>query len=123
MYNAIVENKGTDQFFATTKDYKFVMGQGGANAIDALLASLCGCVAHHVRACLVGRKIAYSAFTIEAEGARSDDRLFLTVISIVLKVEGCALTQADRQELQQQPDHCPIYNTLGKALAISFSVA
>ncbi len=123
MYNAVVENTGSAQFPATTKDYKFLMGAGGANAIDALLASLCGCVAHHIRECLMARRIAYARFAIEAEAARSADGLLLSNIAVVLKIEGCTLTQADRQELQQQSGHCPIYNTLGKALAISFSVA
>jgi uncharacterized OsmC-like protein len=122
MYNASVANKGDKQYWATTKEYRFLMGEEGANAIDVLLASVCGCVGHHIRERLVERRIAFSKFTIEAEATRSDDKLFLTAISVVLKVEDCTLTPADKQDLQQQSGHCPLYNTLGKALAISFSV-
>lgn len=122
MYNASIENRGDQQYWATTKDYKFLLGLGGANPIDALLASLCSCVGHHIRDCLLKRRLSFSSFTITAEATKSDDGLFLTSITVFLKVEGCTLSQPDKDELQQQSGHCPVYNTLGKALAISFSV-
>ncbi len=122
MYSILVENKGDHQYWATSRNYKFVMGQNGANQIDTLLASLCGCIGHHIRDHLVERKIAFSKFAITAETTSSDDGLLLTSISAVLKVEGCTLTPADKEDLKEKSGACPVCNTLRKAIPVSFSV-
>lgn len=123
MYAASVENNGGGQFLATTKDGQFAMGQGGVGAIDAMLASLCGCVGHHVHSRLVERKIPFSAFTIKADGTRSVDGSCLTRIAMTLRVDGRTLTNAEKTDLLAEAKTCPIHNTLAKALEIAFSIA
>lgn len=123
MYTASVENKGASRFVATTKDGEFVMGQGGVGAIDAMLASLCGCVGFHVRDRLMEKKIAFSSFTIMADGGKSADGSFINRIAMTLHVESRALTAAEKEDLLAQAKTCPIYNTLAKVAEIAFSLS
>src|SRR5512143_27905 len=65
MYKASIENKGDSKYYVTTRHAGFVLDTegNGANPIDTLLASLCGCIGHYVRDYLVDQQIAHSGFS------------------------------------------------------------
>jgi uncharacterized OsmC-like protein len=123
MYKASIENSGEQQYHAVTGNYGFLMGQGGANPIDTLVASLCGCLAHHARNRLMEQKIAFSILTVKAEADLTEDKRSLAHMSVSLGVNGSKLTEAQKEDLLQQSGLCPIFNTLNKCLDIELSVS
>lgn len=89
MYKAEIENKGDSKYYASTKDYSFVLdteGQG-ANPIDTLLAGLCGCIGHQIRIYMQQHRVDCKGFAItaEAELTQTKDRLGGIMVSIDLK--------------------------------------
>lgn len=121
MYSASIENNGNRQYRASTKGYGFLIGQDGANAIDTLLASLCACVAHHIRDHLVEQQWAYSLMTVTANAELAADKLALARIAVSVDVQGGQMTEAQKGELLQQAKRCPIYNSLSKGTDIKLS--
>ena len=116
MYKASIKNSGDQQYHVETRDYSFLMGQGGAGPIDTLVASLCACLAHHVRDRLLEHKIAFSILTMKAEADLAADKRSLAHISVSLGVNGSELADAQKEDLLQQAGLCPIFNTLNKCL-------
>ena len=122
MYTATVVNRGNHRYAATATGFAFTMGQDAANPIDILLASLCACVAHHVRDGLVERTIAFSTLTVEAIGELTPDRTALERIAIGMKLAGASLSEAQADELIACAGQCPIYNTLAKGTVIDVAI-
>jgi uncharacterized OsmC-like protein len=122
MYTATAVNRGDHRYAATATGFAFTMGQDAASPIDILLASLCACVAHHVRDGLVARAIAFSTLTVEAIGELTPDRMALERISVGMKVAGTSLSEAQADELVAWAGRCPIYNTLAKGTKIEVAI-
>jgi uncharacterized OsmC-like protein len=118
MYTALVENNGSQQYRATSRGYQFLMGQGGANPIETLLAGLAACVAHHVRDRLIETKKAFVTFAVKADAELVEDGLAIAKIGLAIDVRGVALTSAEGDDLIAQAKECPLYNTLIKGTVI-----
>ena len=112
MYRASVDNEGDRQYRASTKGGGFLMGEGGVSPIDALLASLCACVAHHLRDHLAAQGGTCSRLTVTANASLAPDKLSLATIALGVEVAGRALTDRQKEDLLRQAGRCPIYNTL-----------
>jgi uncharacterized OsmC-like protein len=123
MYNAIVESEDGRKYRGSSNGYGFAMGQDGAGPIDALLAGLCACVAHHVYRRAAERKIVFSGLRVEASADLAVDKLSLSHIALTLELKDGAPTGDDRADLVRQAVRCPLYNTLAKGLKIDVSVS
>ena len=122
MYTATVVNRGNHRYAADATGFAFTMGQDAAGPIDILLASLCACVAHHVRDGLVERAIAYSTLTVEAVGELTADRTALEHISIGMKLADASLSKVQADEVIACASRCPIHNTLAKSTGIDIAI-
>jgi uncharacterized OsmC-like protein len=120
MYRASIENRGDTRYHATTKDAAFVLdtaGQG-ANPVDALLASLCGCVGHYVRDYLRELGIAYRSFTIDAEATATADQKKLAGITLWIDLGDTELGPQKRAGLLAFVERCKIHGTLREGCPI-----
>lgn len=124
-FQAIVENRGGAQYFATTRDASFTLSTDGNGVfpIDCLLASLAGCIGRHTVAWLVDKEMANPGFTVSATGVLADDRRRLSSISITIDLEKIPNDADQRAELLEFVQECPIYSTLrvGCKIGISFA--
>lgn len=114
MYSAMIENNGDSKYYATTKDYSFVIDSEGegANPIDTLLASLCGCIGHQAREFMREQQIACNGFTVRAEAGLTKDKVRLSDISVFLDMKNIKLDKRQRTELLRYVERCKIHNTL-----------
>lgn len=110
MYRASIENHGDSRCHVTTKDCAFVIDTegGGANPVDALLASLCGCVGHYVRQYLRDQRIASNGFTIDAEASTTPDKSRLSVVTLSMDLRDTALDSAMRAALLGYVERCKV---------------
>ena len=124
MNRASIENKGDSRFYATTKDYAFVLdteGQG-ANPIDALLASLCACIGHMTRDYLKSNGDASRGFRVTAEGSMTADETKLSVIRLGIDINGTGLDNARESELLAHVERCKIRQTLKDACDVQIEL-
>ena len=114
MYRASTENRGDSRHHAITKDYAFTLDTEGkgANPVDTLLASLCGCVGHYVRDFLREQRIASGGFTIDAEGSATADGSKLSVITLRIDLRDAELDEPKRAALLAYVQRCKVLNTL-----------
>lgn len=110
MYRASIENRGDSRFHAVTRNGALVLDTegGGANPVDLLLASLCGCVGHYVRACLRDRQIASRGFTVDAEASTTPDETELSLITLSLDLPGVTLDEPTRAALLGYVERCKV---------------
>lgn len=110
MYHAKVENRGDCRYFAKTRHSSFTLDTEGkeVNPIDALLASLCGCVGHYVRDYMIDSRISNSGFTVQAntDAAKNENRL--EKINVRIDVTGQSLTEEQRSEMLKYVDRCKV---------------
>jgi len=118
MYTVVVENNGSQHYRATSRGYEFLMGQGGANPVETLLAGLSACVAHHVLSRLIARQIAFAALVVKADAELEEDGLAIARVGLCIDLRDAAMTTAERDDLAAQARLCPLYNTLAKAAAM-----
>jgi len=114
MYKASVENRGDTRYYATTRHSTFVLDTAGngANPIDTLLASLCGCVGHYVRDYLVAQRIAHTGFSIDADAGVKPDNARLDGITVSIDLKGVVLDDNQVAELLTAIENCKVHKIL-----------
>ena len=124
MYKVFMENSGDNRFMATTSDANIAMGLngGGANPVETMLAGLCGCVGHYVRDFYSGRGIDCPAFTLRCEGRKTPDGKRLGEIDLFLNLKETALTEQNKDALQNHVEKCTIHATLREVCTIRLSL-
>ncbi len=114
MYSASIENRGDSRHYAVAAEYGFVIdteGQG-AHPVDVLLASLCGCIGHHVREYLRERRLECAEFDVRSEADSTKDGLGLSDIRVKIDLKGAALGDFHRAELLRRAHRCRIHSAL-----------
>lgn len=124
MYKAFIENKGDSKNYATTRHYSFVLDTKGegANPIDTLLASLCGCLGHYVRDYMVNHQIAYHGFSIEAEAGAIPDKAHLAGINVHIDLKEVKLNGQHATEMVKFLDICPVHKILKENPGVTISL-
>lgn len=125
MFKATVENRGDAKYFATTRHAEIVMGTegNGANPIDTLLASLCGCMGHYVRDYLVDRQLPNNGFAIAAQAGVTPDRSRLAGITVSIDLKGVRLDERQAEELLQSVEGCKVHKILKENPGVSVCLA
>jgi uncharacterized OsmC-like protein len=124
MYRASIENRGDSKHYATTRHGSFVIdteGQG-ANPIDTLLASLCGCLGHQARDYMREQGIASNGFSIMAEAELTENKARLSDIKVCMDLKNTRLDEQRKSELLKYLERCKIHNTLKSNSAIHVSL-
>ncbi len=114
MYKASIENRGDSKYHATTRHSSFVLDTGGegANPIDTLLASLCGCVGHYVRDYMLDHQIGHRGFSIDAEAGVTPDKAGLAVISVCIDLNEVTLDDRQAAEMLKFVENCKVHKIL-----------
>ena len=114
MYKASIENRGDSRSYVTTRHASFVMDTegNGANPVDTLLASLCGCLGHYVRDYLNDQRISYRDFAINAEAKSTPDKSRLDTINVIIHLGDVVLTDQQSGELLGFLDNCKVHKIL-----------
>ncbi len=114
MYEASIENIGDSKYFATTRDSGFVMDTEGhgSSPIDALLASLCGCIGHQAREYMTRNGITSDGFSIHAEANLTTDKVLLSDLKLFIDMKRTQLDDRQKSDLLEYAKRCKIYNTL-----------
>ncbi len=125
MYKASIENNGDSRHYATTRHAGFVFDTEGkgVNPIDALLASLCGCMGHYVRDYLVDHQISHNGFTIEAEAGVTPDKARLAGIKVSIDLKDVRLDDRQAAEMLKVIETCKVYKILKVDPSVSVSLA
>jgi len=114
MYKASIENRGDSRYYANTRHADFVLDTegNGANPVDTMLASLCGCLGHYVRDYLIEHQISYCEFTINSEAKVTPDKSKLDKIDILVNLKDVVLSDQQSGELLRFLDNCKINKIL-----------
>jgi uncharacterized OsmC-like protein len=114
MYKASIENRGDTRCFANTRHASFVLDTNGngANPVDTLLASLCGCLSHYVRDYLVEHQISYDEFSINSEADATPDKAQLDKINVLIKLKDIELNEQQSEELLKFLGNCKVNKIL-----------
>lgn len=125
MYRASVENRGDSRHYATTRHAGFVLDTEGkgSNAIDTLLASLCGCLGHYVRDYLQVRQIAYRSYEIAAEAGVTPDKSRLGGISVSIDLKEVQLDDRQAAELLAFVGQCKVRTALADNPGVTVTLA
>jgi len=124
MYRATIENRGDSKYYATTRHNSFVIdteGQG-ANPVDTLLASLCGCMGHQTRDYMRDQGIVCNGFSVTAEAEPTDDKTRLSDIKVCIDLKDTRLDKQRKSELLKYVEKCMIHGTLKSNSAIHVSL-
>lgn len=124
MFKASIENRGDSKYYATTRHYGFVLDTegNGANPVDTLLASLCGCLGHYVRDYLVGHQIAHTGFAIEAEAGVAPDKARLAGINVRINPKDARLNDRQAAEMLTFIEKCKVHNILKEYPGVTVSL-
>lgn len=124
MYTASIENRGDAKYFATTRYSSFVLDTegDGANPIDTLLASLCGCMGHYVRDYLVDHRIAHIGFAIKAEAGVTRDKTHLAGINVRIDLKEVKLDDRQVTELLQFIGNCKVHKILNENPGVTIAL-
>lgn len=124
MFKASIENKGDTISYAKTRHSSFVLDTNGngANPVDTLLASLCGCVGHFVRDYLVNHQIAQNGFLISADAGYRPDKT-LDKIQVVIDLKAVKLDSGQAGELFKFIENCPVHKILKQVPGVTLSLA
>ncbi len=124
MFQATVENQGDSRSFATTVTSAFVIDTEGkgAHPVEALLASQAACIAHHVVTWLRDHGMANPGFSVSASGQLADDKSRIGSVAIIASLERLVLCTAQRAQLHEFVQRCPIYRTLKDACSVTLSL-
>ncbi len=114
MYKATVVSNGDRRYFATTQYGGFALASDGSapKSIDALLASLCSCMAHYVGDYVRDHGISFSDYAISAESELTEDKVRLSTIRVEIELRDSHLSESQKAELLKFVTNCPIHNTL-----------
>lgn len=121
MYKAEIENRGNSKYHATTRDYSFVIDTEGhgANPIDTLLASLCGCIGHQMRDYMRLHQILCNGFTVKAEAELTKDKDRLSDITVYIDLKNARLDKQQRDDMLTYVQRCKIHGTLKSGCTIN----
>lgn len=124
MYKASIENRGDSRSYAATRHADFVMDTegNGANPVDTLLASLCGCLGHYVRDYLINHRISYGEFTVSSEAKSTPDKSQLETINVLINLKDVVLTNQQSSELLGFLDNCKVHKILKISPGVSISL-
>lgn len=124
MYKTSIENRGDSKYYATTRHSSFLLDTegSGANPIDTLLASLCGCMGHYVRDYLVDHGIAHRGFTVNAEAGVTPDKARLADINVCVDLKEVKLDDRQVTEMLQFIGNCKVYKLLKDAPGVTISL-
>lgn len=124
MYKASIENRGDSRSYANTRHAEFVMDTecNGANPVDTLLASLCGCLGHYVRDYLIEQQVPYGAFTINSDAKVAPDKSQLDKINVLIILKDVVLTDQQSEELMRFLDNCKVHKILKKNPGVVISL-
>ena len=125
MYKAIIENKGDSKYYATTRHSSFVLDTEGkgANPVDTLLASLCGCIGHYVRDYMVDHEIAHSGFFIGAEAGVTPDKAHLAGIDVRIDLKDARLDGVQITEMLELIENCKVRKILEVNPGVTISLS
>ncbi len=125
MYKASIENRGDSRYYASTRHAGFVLDTegNGANPIDTLLASLCGCLGHYVRDYLLEHHISHRGFTINSEAKVKPDKTQLDKIDVLINLKDVVLTDQQAEELLKFVENCKVHNILKVNPGVAISLA
>jgi uncharacterized OsmC-like protein len=125
MFKAFIENRGDSKSYATTRHSTFVLDTEGkgANPIDTLLASLCGCMGHYVRDYLVDQQIACHGFSIEAEAGVTPDKANLADIKIRIDLQDVRLDDQQATGLLKFIEMCKVHKILKENPGVTISLS
>jgi uncharacterized OsmC-like protein len=125
MYKASIENRGDSRHYAQTRYADFVLDTegDGANPVDTLLASLCGCLGHYVRDYLVEHRILHSGFTINSEVKVTPDKAQLDKIDVRINLKDVVLTERQAGELLKFVENCKVHSILKANPGVAISLA
>ena len=125
MYKASIENRGDSRSYASTQHASFVLDTegNGANPVDTLLASLCGCLGHYVRDYLVEHRISHRGFTINSEAKVTSDKTQLDKINVLINLKDVVLTDQQAGELLKFVENCKVHNILKVNPGVAISLA
>ena len=121
MYTAKIENKGDSRYYATTRHASFVLdteGQG-ANPVDTLLASLCGCLGHYVRDYLLDHQLVHSGFVVDAEAGVSTDKARLAGITVRIDLKDVRLDAQQAADVLVCIEKCKVHKILREHPGVS----
>ena len=90
----------------------------GSNPIDALLASLCGCMGHMTREYLAKNGINSDGFTIQAESTLTTDGIRLSDIKLSIDMKNTIFKNQQKAGLLEYIEKCKIFNTLKSGCSI-----
>jgi uncharacterized OsmC-like protein len=124
MYKAMIENKGDSRCYATTRHSSFVLdteGQG-ANPVDTLLASLCGCLGHYVRDYLLDRQIVHSGFVVDAEAGITPDKARLAGINVRIDLKDVRFDTQQAAEMLTYIEKCKVHKILREHPGVSVAL-
>lgn len=124
MYQAFIENRGDAKYYATTRHSTFVLDTEGkgANPIDTLLASLCGCIGHYVRDYLVDQQITHHGFSIEAEAGVTPDKARLADINICIDLKDVRLDDQKATGMLKFIERCKVHKILKDDPGVTISL-
>jgi uncharacterized OsmC-like protein len=125
MYKASIENKGDSKHYATTRHSTFVLDTEGkgANPVDTLLASLCGCMGHYVRDYLVDHQLTHNGFSIEAEAGVTPDKARLADIKVRIDLKDIRLDDRQATEMLKFIEICKIHKAMKDNPGVTVSLA
>jgi len=114
MYKASIENRGDSRSYAKTRHADFVMDTdgNGANPVDTLLASLCGCLGHYVRDYLIEHQVIYEGFIINSDANVTPDKSQLDKINVHINLKDIVLTDQQSGELLNYLNNCKVNKIL-----------
>lgn len=124
MFKASIENRGDSKYYVTTRHGGFVLDTEGegANPIDTLLASLCGCMGHYVRDYLADRQIMYDGFAIEAEAGVTPDKARLAGITVRIDLKEVRLDDQQAAEMLKYIEKCKVHKILHENPGVTVSL-
>lgn len=124
MYKAFIENRGDSKSYATTRHSTFVLDTEGkgANPIDTLLASLCGCMGHYVRDYLVDQQITHHGFSIEAQAGVTPDKARLADINIRIDLKDVRLDDQQATGMLKFIEMCKVHKILKDNPGVTISL-
>jgi|SRR6185369_12494153 len=124
MYKASIENRGDSRHYANTRYADFVLDTEGkgANPVDTLLASLCGCLGHYVRDYLIEHQFSYCDFSIDSEAKVASDKSRLDKINVLINLKDVVLTDQQSGELLRSLDSCKVHKILKINPGVSISL-
>ncbi|MBI4912033.1 MAG: OsmC family protein [Acidobacteria bacterium] len=125
MHQASIENRGDSRLLATTRRGGFLMdAQGlGTDPVDALLASLCGCLGRSLRAFLHQERRGGEAFTISARAGLTPDGTLVDTIEVLVSPEGSWWNEAQRERMLQSLRGSKVFRILSVVPGIRLALA